>query len=219
MDEEEFSIFRRFSTLEQALELQDQLEAEGIQTIIADNVPPVDINFGGSTLNNEIEIRIAPDDFQKAEELLLQQAENLVDNVDPEHYLFDFSTEELYEVLIKYDEWSEFDYTLAAQLLEKRGEQVDEQTLTRLKKERINELARPEKGQKGWIIAGYIFAILGGFLGLIIGYALWKSKKTLPDGDKVPSYSENDQKHGQYIFLIGMIVLPISILSKAFLMP
>jgi len=214
MTEDDFSIFKRFPTLEQAQDLQKLLNDAGIETIIADNVPPVDITFGGSTLNNEIEIRISPKDFKKAEALLLKQAETLIDDVDPSHYLFEFSTEELYDILIKYDEWGEFDYTLAQQLLKKRGEKIDAETLENLKKQRIMELAKPEKKQTGWIIAGYIFSILGGFLGIIIGYSLWKARKTLPNGTKVHSYSERDQKHGQYMFLIGVIIFPITLIWK-----
>lgn len=216
MTEDDFSIFKRFPTLEQAKELQQILNEAGIDTIIADNVPPVDITFGGSTLNNEIEIRISTKDFKKAEELLLKQAETLIDEVDPSHYLFEFSTEELYDILIKYDEWGEFDYTLAQQLLKKRGEKIDAETLENLKKQRLLELAKPEKRQTGWIIAGYIFSILGGFIGVIIGYSLWKARKTLPNGTKVNSYTERDRKHGQYIFLIGIIILPVAVLIKVF---
>ena len=216
MQEDDFSIFKRFPTLEQAQDLQQLLNDANIETIIADNVPPVDITFGGSTLQNEIEIRISPRDFKKAEDLLLKQAETLIDDVDPSHYLFEFTTEELYDILIKYDEWGEFDYTLAKQILTKRGEKIDKETLETLKKKRLMELAKPEKRQGGWIVAGYIFAFMGGFIGVIIGYALWKAKKTLPNGTKVHSYSEKDQKHGFNIFLIGVIILPIVLLSKVF---
>ncbi|TSE06745.1 LytTR family DNA-binding domain-containing protein [Aquimarina algiphila] len=52
--DEEYSIFRKFPTLEQAKELEVLLNENGIETILADNVAPVDITFSGSTLNNEI---------------------------------------------------------------------------------------------------------------------------------------------------------------------
>ncbi|MGS2761411.1 MFS transporter [Sinomicrobium sp. M5D2P9] len=47
---ERYSIFRKFSTLEQARELESQLNGNGIDTVLADNVPPVDITFSGNTL-------------------------------------------------------------------------------------------------------------------------------------------------------------------------
>jgi len=212
--EDNYSILRKFPTLDQANELKDLLEKNGINSILADNVPPVDITFSGSTLRNEIEIRIKQSDFEKAEEIIERNAEELIDQIDKDYYLFEFSDEELYEILLKSDEWSAFDYTLAQKLLKQRGKSIDKELLNSLKNERLKDLAKPEENQRPWIVGGYVFSLLGGFLGLIIGYFLWTSKKTLPNGQKVYSYSKNDRKHGKYIFYIGLIIAPISLLLK-----
>lgn len=212
--EENYSIFRKFPTLEQATELKDLLNENGIKSILADNVPPVDVTFSGSTLNYQVEIRIKQSDFKTAEEILEQNAGELIDQVDKDYYLFEFTDEELYEILLKSDEWNAFDYTLAQKILKQRGKSVDKELLNSLKNERLKDLAKPEGNQKPWIIGGYVFSILGGFLGLIIGYFLWTSKKTLPNGQKVYSYSENDRKHGKYIFYIGLIIAPTALLLK-----
>jgi len=45
---------------------------------------------------------------------------------------------------------------------------------------------------------------------------LWKTKKTLPGGEKIYVYSKNDRIHGQLIFLIGIILWPIAIFIKYF---
>ena len=213
---EEYSIFRKFPTLEQAIELRDLLKSNDIESILDDNVPPVDITFSGSTLNNQIEIRIKQSDFKMAEDLLEKDAEGLIDEIDKDYYLFKFTNEELYEILLKSDEWSALDYTLAQKILTQRGKPVDKDLLNSLKNERLKELAKPEGNQKPWIIGGYVFSFLGGFLGLIIGYFLWTSKKTLPNGEKVYSYSANDRKHGKYIFYIGLIITPITSFLKIF---
>lgn len=211
---EQYSIFKRFPTLEQALEIEKLLNNNNIETIIADNVPPVDITFSGNTIGNEIEIRIKQVDFKDANSIIEKENETLIENVDPNYYLLEFTNEELYDILLKSDEWGDYDYSLAKQLLVKRGKAIDKDLLSTLKKKRINDLAKPEKNQKIWIFAGYIFAILGGYLGIIIGYLLWTSKKTLPDGQKVYSYLPKDRNHGKYIFFIGLIVTPIGIFLK-----
>ena len=211
---ENYSIFRKFSTLEQATELKELLSKSGIDSELADNVPSVDITFSGNTLQNEIEVRIKQTDFKKAEEILEKDAENLINEIDRDYYLFEFTDEELYEILLKSDEWNAFDYTLAQKILTERGKSIDKDLLNSLKNERLKDLAKPEENQTPWIIAGYIFAILGGFLGLIIGYFLWTSKKTLPNGQKVYSYSAKDRKHGKYIFYIGLIITPTTILLR-----
>jgi len=211
---EEYSIFKQFPTIEQAKEVQLLLNENNIETVIGDNAPPVDITFTGDTLRNEIEIRIKQSDFEKAHIIIEKENEISIEDVDQDYYLLQFTNEELYEILLKSDEWGAFDYSLAQKLLIQRGKSVDKELLSALKKERIKDLSKPEENQKPWIIAGYLFAVLGGFLGLIIGYSLWTSKKRLPNGQRIYSYLPNDRNHGKYIFFIGLVVFPIGLLLK-----
>lgn len=215
MDNEHL-IFRKFSTLEQAKDLQDILIDNGIETILADNAPQVDSTLAGSTSHDKFEIRIKQSDFEKALSILEKDAENLINEVERDYYLFDFTNEELYDVILKSDEWNEFDYILSQKILIERGEEINETLLKSLKKQRINDLAKPEEDQQPWIIAGYIFSVLGGFLGLIIGYFIWTQKKTLPDGQRIFSHKESDRKQGKYIFYIGLVVFPIILIWKIY---
>lgn len=209
-----YSVFRKYPTIHQTKELENLLNQNNIDTQLTDNIAPIDASFSGSTLQNEYEIKIKFEDFEKAELILEKEAENLIDQVDSNHYLFDFTDDELYEILLKADEWSEFDYKLAQKILTKRGKSIDTDLLKALKEQRIESLAKPEGNQKSWIISGYIFSILGGLLGILIGYSLWTSKKSLPNGQIVYSYSENDRAHGKIIFYIGLIILPFYILLR-----
>jgi len=158
------------------------------------------LHFFGNTVQNEVEIRLSQSDFKKAEIILGKNAEDIINEIDKDYYLFEFSDDELYEILVKSDVWSAFDYTLAQKLLKDRGKPVDDVLINSLKNKRLKDLSEPDGNQKYWIIGGYIFSILGGFLGLLIGYLIWTAKKTLPNGEKVYSHNENDRKHGKYIF-------------------
>lgn len=213
---ENFIAFRSFPTLIQAKELETLLKENNIETILGDNLPPIDITFSGSSLQNQYEVKIDASDFQKAELILEKQTENLLETVDPDYYLLSFTNEELYEILLNSDEWNVFDYKLAQKLLNERGKTIDPDMLASLKKERLKILAKPEENQKPWIIAGYIFSVLGGGIGIVIGYSLWKSKKTLPNGERVYSYSAEDRKHGKTIFFISLIVFPLSFIFSIF---
>lgn len=206
---ENFVVFRNFPTLIQAKELETLLNKNNIKTVLADNLPPIDITFSGNTLQNQYEVKIDSSDFEKAEEILEKETENLLDTIDQDYYLLSFTNEELYEILLNSDEWNVFDYKLAQKLLTERGKTIDTEMLVSLKKERLKILAKPEENQKPWIIAGYIFSLLGGGIGIVIGYSLWKSKKTLPNGERVYSYSAEDRKNGFRIFLIGVIIFPL----------
>lgn len=211
---ENYSAFRKYPTLVQVKELERLLNKNNIATQIADNIPSVDSSFYGSTLQNQYEIKIPLADFEKAEKILDENAENLIEQIEEDYYLFSFSDDELYEILLKQDEWNELDYKLAQKILTKRGKSVDIQLLKALKKQRLESLAKPEENQKPWIIAGYVFAILGGFLGILIGYSLWTSKKSLPNGQKVYSYNHKDRVHGKNIFYVGLIILPFYVIIR-----
>ncbi len=214
---EEYSIFRRFSDIEQVNELKIALNEQGIDTIVDDNSPPVDVTFtGGGAINNKIEVRIKQSDFDKAELILEKIAETQLSDIDTSYYLFEFTNEELFDILLKYDEWNEFDYALAQKILKDRGKSVDKELLESLKKQRLEELAKPEGNQRPWIIGGYFFAFMGGFVGLVIGYLLFTSKKTLPNGEKVFSYAKKDRIQGKYIFYIGLVVFPTLLLLEVF---
>lgn len=211
---ENFILFRNFPTLDQAKELEKLLNQNHIKTILTDNVAPVDILLSGSALQNQFEIKISSSDISKAESLFDEPAENILDEIDEDYYLFDFTNEELYEILLKSDEWNALDYKLAQKILTDRGKAIDSEMLNSLKKERLKLLAQPEGNQKPWIIAGYLFSFLGGGIGIIIGYSLWTAQKTLPNGQRVYSYNAKDRKNGMYIFIIGAIVFSATILTK-----
>ncbi|CAL2095531.1 hypothetical protein [Tenacibaculum sp. 190524A02b] len=206
--ENNYAIFKKFPTLSEAKECENILNDNDIKTVLGDNIPPVDITFTGNNLQNQYEIRIHKNDFEKARKIMEHEAERFFEEINKDYYLFNFSNDELYDVLLKADEWNEFDYKLTQKILKERGKNIDPDLLISLRKERLKELAKPEESQKTWIYAGYLFTFLGGFLGIIIGYFLWTSKKTLPNGEKVFSYSEKDRKNGKYIFYMSCIVFP-----------
>jgi len=211
---ENFIAFRTFPTLNQAKELKALLNKNNIKNVLADNIAPVDITFSGSTVKNQYEIQIYSADFEKAETILEKEIENTLDQIDDDYYLLSFTNEELYEVILNSDEWNIFDYKLAQKILANRGKTMDTEMLATLKNERLKILSKPEENQKPWIIAGYLFAFLGGGIGIIIGYSLWKSKKTLPNGDRIYSYSIEDRKNGKRIFLISIIIFPLPLILK-----
>lgn len=210
----QYSTFKKYPTLEQTQEIIKFLNKNSIETQFGENTSSLDTNFSGSNFNNEFEIKIKEADFEKANQLLEEIAENQINQVVSDYYLFSFSDEELYDIILKQDEWNEFDYSLSKKILADRGKSIDLDLLKSLKKQRLVDLAKPEENQKTWIISGYFFSILGGLLGIIIGYVLMTSKKTLPNGKLVYSYNDKDRIHGKTMFYIGLIMLPFYIIIK-----
>jgi hypothetical protein len=211
---QEYSDFKKYSNKEQAKEVKIYLEKNDIKAILSDNEPVVDITFAGNTLQNEYVVKIRTFDFPKAKQLMESLAQKQLDLVDESHYLFTFNNDELFDILQKPDEWSEFDFLLAKKILSNRGENINDNKLKELQESRIEKLSEPDKSHTFWIVLGYIFAIAGGLLGLVIGYVLMTSKKSLPNGQKVYSYSFKDRNHGKNILYCAFIALILSLVFK-----
>jgi len=60
---------------------------------------------------------------------------------------------------------------------------------------------------QGWIVAGYIFGLLGGLIGIAIGAWLMTGKVKMTDGTKVFKFDESGRKQGKIILVIAVIFL------------
>lgn len=58
---------------------------------------------------------------------------------------------------------------------------------------------------RNYIYTGYLTAIFGGFLGLVIGWDIMKKRKKLAGGETVFSYSLADRQHGARILILAGI--------------
>lgn len=63
-----------------------------------------------------------------------------------------------------------------------------------------------QKAGTGLIVAGYVFALLGGLIGVALGCQLHLGKVTDPSGAKVLQYDAASRSH-------GMIIMCLSVLS------
>jgi hypothetical protein len=207
----EFVTYRRFSEQGGVDELTQILKDNQLEYQITEDRDSLDSLYGAKIFTRQFYVKLKQQDFAKADSLLLKQSERELETVDKEHYLFGFSDDELFEILCKLDEWSDFDYHLAKKILKDRGRDIGTETIDLLKKQRIKELAKPEQESRVWIYAAYILSLLGGWIGIAIGLILITAKKTLPNGQRVYTYTVGDRRHGTFIFIIGIIMLTLSI--------
>lgn len=203
---EELSLFRKYRSKDEAEAVVNFLIKNGIDAQLGDNIPVFDITFSGSTAQHEFEIKLKEEHFAKAESILIEEASKEINNIPEDHYLFNFSQEELYDILRKYDEWGELDYNLAIQILRNKGVQIDDSYIHKLKEARISELSKPEKMDTSWIALGYILSLFTVLIGAFYGYYYMHSKKTLPNGKKVYMFTEQDRKRGGIFLKINAIV-------------
>lgn len=200
---------RTAPTKQEADQLVELLAKNGIKAVITKDSGDLDASIQGESLSNKFEINIHKEKQSEAEAILIAEAQKDLDKITPEYYLHSFTDDELLKVLVEYNEWSEFDLLLSERILSKRGVKIDQEDLAQQRKLRDASFETPENGQNGWIVFGYTASFLGGFIGIILGYSLWKSKKKLPNGGKVPAYNDGIRMHGKNIFYIGVAVFVI----------
>ena len=205
----EMELFENFPDQEQAEPVLKILDKEGIPYLFEENRMGFDPSFANNVVYQAWVLKLPADRFEEARKCL-EEAFDLQDvQLPPDHYLREFSTEELLEVLKKADEWSELDVVMARQMLEEKGNGLHDDEMQKLRVARRTELAKPEKASSSMVASAYLFAFLGGAIGIILGWVLKSSTKTTAFGDKVPSYDEASRQHGSRALILGTVVLVI----------
>ncbi|MEM6299762.1 MAG: hypothetical protein AAF740_13825, partial [Bacteroidota bacterium] len=110
------AVFKQFSDLTVAEDTAAQLREHEILVKLSQDIPSVDVTFTGGAAKYQIELSIPTEDFERAEAILLDNVSLDLTEVDPSHYLFEFSENELRDVLIKADEWHPTDVAIAKEI-------------------------------------------------------------------------------------------------------
>lgn len=226
---EQFLSFQSFSDIELAKHLSEKLSENKIEHELEKATHILDKNIVGTSSSPDYSIKIRPVDFSRAHQALEDYYKSQIDNIEPDYYLFDFTTEELQEIIAKPDEWNPLDYQLSQKILSNRGFDIDTQKIQFLKEQRTKELAIPEKSGLSFIAAGYILcfsgllAVIAIFIrgainylpsGLLLsvffGHHLSIYKKILPDGQTVFGFNDSDRRHGRIIFYCSLLFLIFS---------
>lgn len=203
------STYRKFIYKDDALELIKILEENHIPYELANNSSQLDSSFGGDINTKQFELKIQKEDFEEVEKLEEELVKVDVENAEEDYYLFDYSDEELIEIVTKKEEWNKFDYLLAQRILKQRGKEINPELLKVINKQRIDSLSRQEESPTWLIIIGYTAACLGGFLGIFIGGYLMYYKKALPNGDRMYGFGKKDRNHGQNILILSGVAFLI----------
>lgn len=198
--------YRKYNAPEVAASLVELLQQHNIAYEISEAKSSLDGLYGGDRpFDHEIFIKISKEDFPKADQLLEKDSTREIQNLNPDHYLYEFSDQELFDILAKPDEWNDLDYHFAKIILKERGKEINPEVIKLLKTQRLQELSKPAESQKTWVYAGYIMALLGGLIAIFIGWHLCTFKKSLPNGEKVYAHTPADRDHGVRIFSIGIV--------------
>ena len=197
----EYLTHSRFHTKEEAEEFAALLQTNNIPNEVEQQVFMLAPIYIGERPDPEYMVKILPDDFERVNELQRKEAAKQLDDVNPEYYLFEFTEEELKNVLAHPDEWNYFDQLLAAKLLQERfsaGETipVEAPPVKMIEPSRIGTLA---------LVAGYVCCILMPLYSIPMGAVVLTSRRTLGNGVKVPLYDKWSQNHAGFIVGFGIL--------------
>lgn len=210
----QLSTYQRFFSTEEAAPVIEVLQAQQIPFSFIEIVQPVGTTITGESPSDRFELKIPACEFEKVDDLLLDSFSINLEELEKDHYLYSFTSDELENILHKPDEWGKQDYRLARKLLQQQGISFTDEELEAMRKRRNNELARPEKIENAWIGAGYFFSLLGGLIGILIGLSILQSVKTLPDGRKVYTYSDRARWQARRIIFIASFVFILFLLLR-----
>ncbi|WP_394772469.1 hypothetical protein [Mucilaginibacter sp.] len=211
--EPEFITYKKFNDVVLANELAELLDANDVKYFLEEEAPSFDPSFSYAH-TKEYTVKVMPGDFEQVNELVKENAEENIREVESDYYLLSFTNQELMDVITKADEWNAFDVQLARKLLAERGNAISDDEIEVIEEKRIEELKVNEPSQAGWIVVGYVFAVVGGILGFFIGWHLWTYKKTLPNGEMIYAYSESNKRQGKIIFYLSFVGLAVAFVYK-----
>jgi hypothetical protein len=205
--EEPFLTFRKFNDPVMASEMAAQLKEHRIPVEMEDSGKLFDPSFANNYLERDIRLKLRARDFSAADGIMRSYYLQQVDQVGPDHYLFRFSDSELLEIVRNPDEWGYLDYVLAGKILHEHGISISSRELKRFQQDKMKLLSIPEAAESSWIRMGYVFALLLPPIGMIIGFSMEYMKRTLPDGQRIFAYGEEDRINGRRIFVLALVCL------------
>lgn len=107
-----------------------------------------------------------------------------------------------------------FDYQLSREILRSRGEEVPLREIRQIQKKHFEEKLAGQDAPDFLIVVGYIFSILGGVIGAIIGWTLFNSRTPSINGERLHSYPPTDRQHGVVMMVISGFIIFLAMLVK-----
>lgn len=190
--------------------LVELLQENNIPFDLEDTVPSLDVTFTGSIVQHQFRITVPASYFEEANALVEKLAQKHIDETpaDEDHYLYEFSDDELIDVLVKKDEWSKEDILISRKILSDRSRTISDKEIERLWQERLDEFRKPERAHWGWVIFVIIFSP---FLGVVMGWYWMTIKKTDPTGYKSYAYDTFTQTLGKVVAFICLLFYTVLI--------
>jgi hypothetical protein len=200
-----FVIYQKFPDIHSASEFAAELRENDIEYQLEDNNQAYVKVVGYQSIDLAIGLSIKESDFSRADKILDTYYNKQMDVIDSSYYLFDYSNEELQDILSNPFDWGKLDYQLCKHILKQRGVNINDTDLENIKENKIKAMSQKEKARPMKIIAGYILACSFPVLAIIIAISIKYNRKILPTGATFYINTDGDRKHAQRILLLCIL--------------
>ncbi|MFK8102364.1 MAG: hypothetical protein AB8G15_07565 [Saprospiraceae bacterium] len=210
--ETDFAFFRDYHSIADAKLFTTILEAHKIPYLAAGAETVIDEAIVGSGLMPKVILKIRPEDFAKINAIIAEQITSGTENFS-DHYLQEFTNEELKDIFARPDEWSVEDFNIAKLVLQQRGVKITDAAIQNLREERLTEIRAGKKGSYFWMSLYFIGIIVGAYFGVMyiiagigMGYYYGYGKSTDPDGVRHFVYDAQTRTYGKVILYVGSLL-------------
>ncbi|GAB5528032.1 MAG: hypothetical protein Roseis2KO_59040 [Roseivirga sp.] len=205
-------IIKTYTDQETALSELTHLRQNSIEADLAQS-------HNNGVLNFQLEV--AEKDLEAAQALLVEESLPTADEIP--NFMADYTDEELKEIIINQSDYSSVMVDNARSSLLERNPDFDFTETDKAKEtkfaDRLHQERQGLRAQTIGIVAAYIFALLGGIVGLGAGWFIETGKTIAVDGKKYYTYDDYSRRHGARIKWIGIISMICWVLFGYFLKP
>lgn len=211
--------YRGFHNQEEAIFIKELMEQEDIVHSFESSGTVIDSVIIGNGLVPNIVLKVRQSDVKRLNNAIAKQYQDLDYSEVDDHYLTQFTSEELEEILENQDEWTVEDVETSKLILRHRGITVDEAAINALRKEKFNEIRAGKKGNELWMFFYACSIVFGSFISLILpvgglgmSYYYAYGKDNDPDGAQYYNFDAPTRSIGKFMFYGGIVILIVEIL-------
>lgn len=159
----------------------------------------------GMQSSNPTEFYVYKDDLGNALNLI----EGLNSSGEKEIDVEAFDDEEIKEIILNPEEWHDTIVRQAERIAKKRRLEISDNEIEENQILKLIEIQKGKSPAKTTFILMWVFAFMGGLIGLIAGLAYWISKQRAFDGKKYFVYDERTRSNGKLMFFISIFSMII----------
>lgn len=197
--------FRTLYSEEAANQLAQFFEQHQIPCKVGADMRKRDHIFMGGIMDFEYYVQIEPDDFDRANQLLDQEAENELKDVPDDYYLYSFSIDELQAIRSDRSQWSNLDYVLAGRLLQEKKTVIPESPVSSSSVAEIKE-PRPHTLLEILLLGlGYALLFFYPLIPVIGGLLIARTKKPVAGGKTQYEFSHPSRVLGYVLSVCGLL--------------